>query len=384
MEDKNRGYRVGSTDEFLRKYWRRIAVIAGAILLLLGIYALRTVFLPFIIALALAYIMLPMVNWIEARFPRKWRGLNGKRISAIAVVYLMVVLVIGVFIFFAINAIIGAIHSLAHNSVDYFASASATLKEWTESLRQITPPGIREQIDTYVQEMGDTLLNSVHSSIMNAMEQIPTQLGFIVGMAAVPFFLFYILKDQEKISGLYSSLPDWAKPHAKSISSILRDSSGRYIRAMLTLALVVGTLTLIGLLIIRAPLAPLLAVVAGVTEMIPMVGPLIGALVIVMVTLALAPEKAVWVAVICLGVQLLENVLLVPRIQAAFFRIHPAITIVLIMLGGYIAGVWGVVLVMPLTATAIGVYKYLSRITEDKTELEEKPPALPDMKEPQG
>ena len=68
---------------------------------------------------------------------------------------------------------------------------------------------------------------------------------------------------------------------------------------------------------------------------------------------------ALWVALLFLIVQLLENALLVPRIQGGYLRIHPAVVIVLLVLGAYIAGFWGLVLAVPLAATIVEIYKYM-------------------------
>ena len=368
---------MNSAYEFFQKYRRIITIALGTIIALLVIYALRLVFLPLGIALVLAYIMMPLVAWIEARLPLNWRWFASNRTYAIAFTYLIIALVLGVFSFFTFITVLNAVHSLTHNSVAYFSSASDTLKQWTESLRQLVPLELREQVDTYIQEMGVTLLDSVHKSIMNGMEKLPTQLGYIAGLASVPFFLYYVLKDQKKfISNLYSSAPDWAVPHAQSISSIVAETFRRYIRATLVQGLVVGILTLIGLLIIQAPLAPLLAVLSGVTEMIPLVGPWIGGTMAVIVAIALAPDKVIWVAVVALSVQLLENFLIVPRIQSAFFKIHPIITLSLIMTGGYIGGVLGMVLIMPLTAITVGIYKYCCELSPGKSDLKEERPNI--------
>ena len=66
-------------------------------------------------------------------------------------------------------------------------------------------------------------------------------------------------------------------------------------------------------------------------------------------------------AVLFVGVQLLENMLLVPRIQGGYLRINPAIAILLLVLGAYIAGFWGLLLAVPLTATVVELYRYLHR-----------------------
>jgi len=92
----------------------------------------------------------------------------------------------------------------------------------------------------------------------------------------------------------------------------------------------------------------------------------------VIVTLALVPEKAIWVALLFVLVQLLENTLLVPRIQGGYLRIHPAIVIVLLVLGAYLAGFWGLILAVPLTATAVEIYKYVRHSLEVE-ESEETP-----------
>ena len=126
------------------------------------------------------------------------------------------------------------------------------------------------------------------------------------------------------------------------------------------LGTVVGVLVFTGLSILGIELAPALAVFAGITELIPIVGPWIGGVAGVIVTLAVAPDKAFLVAVLYVVVQQLENILLVPRIQGGYLRINPAILIVLLVLGAKIAGIWGMILIAPLTAVIVEIYKYVN------------------------
>jgi predicted PurR-regulated permease PerM len=109
----------------------------------------------------------------------------------------------------------------------------------------------------------------------------------------------------------------------------------------------------------KVPFARTLGIIAGITELIPILGPWIGGAFAFLVTLATVPDKALWVAILFLAIQLFENNLLVPRIHAHYMRIHPAITLVLLVLGAYIAGFWGIILIVPFTTTAIEIYKYL-------------------------
>ena len=106
---------------------------------------------------------------------------------------------------------------------------------------------------------------------------------------------------------------------------------------------------------------PETAAFAGLTELIPILGPWIGGAAAVIVTLAIAPEEVAWVIVLYLSVQLVENSLLVPRIQGGYLRVHPAAVVVLLALGAYFAGFWGLIVAVPLTATIVEIYKYVRR-----------------------
>ena len=87
----------------------------------------------------------------------------------------------------------------------------------------------------------------------------------------------------------------------------------------------------------------------------------IGGAIVALITLGAASEKVIPVILLMLGVQLLENTLLVPRIQGAAMKMNPALIIFLIVIGGYLAGPWGVIFAVPLTATIVKIYSYIRR-----------------------
>jgi predicted PurR-regulated permease PerM len=133
-----------------------------------------------------------------------------------------------------------------------------------------------------------------------------------------------------------------------------------YIRGQLLLGLVVGTATTIGLFIAGAPYWLLLGVLNGVTELIPILGPILGAIPGIIIA-ALTGDWGLLlkVVVVYVLVQLLENNLLVPKIQGDSVKLHPAIIILVLVVGGEIAGLIGVITAVPLTAIARDVYLYL-------------------------
>ncbi|MEX0750661.1 MAG: AI-2E family transporter, partial [Dehalococcoidia bacterium] len=132
-----------------------------------------------------------------------------------------------------------------------------------------------------------------------------------------------------------------------------------YIRAMLIQGIIVGTMAYIALEIldVRYPLG--LAIIAGITEMIPIIGPIIGAVPAVLVALAEDPVKALWVALAFLIIQQIENNLIVPKLQGDMLRMHPGVIIVLLVLAGAIGGFILVILIVPLAAFVRDVYQYI-------------------------
>jgi predicted PurR-regulated permease PerM len=132
------------------------------------------------------------------------------------------------------------------------------------------------------------------------------------------------------------------------------------------LGLIVAYLIFVGLLILKIPFSPVLAILAGIGELIPTLGPWFSGAIVTIITLAVAPDKVIWVIVLFLAVQLLENSLLVPRIQGSFLRIHPALMIFMLVLGAYLAGFWGLLLAGPLTATGAEIYRYVRQCYQDE------------------
>ncbi|MCH7554331.1 MAG: AI-2E family transporter, partial [Chloroflexi bacterium] len=107
--------------------------------------------------------------------------------------------------------------------------------------------------------------------------------------------------------------------------------------------------------------AALLGLIAGVFELIPIIGPLLGAIPGVLVALATSPADVPWVILLYAGVQLVENAFLVPRIQGRAVDIHPAIIMLLLVISSEVAGLWGVIVAVPLAAVARDVFLYFLR-----------------------
>jgi predicted PurR-regulated permease PerM len=353
----------------VRKHWQLIVFILGLVFVFWLLWVLRSVLLPFIIGLILAYLLLPIIRWFEKHLHgvgKKPRHKQLVRISIIVVVYLLSLAIIGLLLFNIITLVGQALGNLAQVASQIIPNSLDEIQNWLKSIPLLDNPSVQENINVYVAKAAAALPNILIEFLTRGVMMIQTSVGMILGFAIMPIFIFFILKDWDRLRDrFYAVLPLWTRTHIKNIFSILQNVVVRYIRGQLLLGLVVGTCVYILLLIFRIEFALPLAVFAGITELVPMIGPWLGGALGVVVTLATAPEKVIWVALGYLAIQLLENNLLVPKIQGSQMEIHPAFIMVLSVLGAYFAGILGFIIVLPLTMAVMKTLKYLRDSTRN-------------------
>jgi predicted PurR-regulated permease PerM len=102
-----------------------------------------------------------------------------------------------------------------------------------------------------------------------------------------------------------------------------------------------------------------LGLIAGIFEVLPNIGPYLGAIPAILVALATNPFSAIWVALAFFAIQMIENLLLVPRISGKSVQLHPALVMMVLVIGGQLAGFWGMLIAVPLTAIIRDVFLYL-------------------------
>ncbi len=146
---------------------------------------------------------------------------------------------------------------------------------------------------------------------------------------------------------------------------IVRRVFGSWVRGQLVLGLVVGTATFIGLLVLGTLVDPvfsryavLLAVIAGVLELLPVIGPIIAAIPAILLGATAGVPAMVAAFLLYLAIQQVENIILVPKIQGDATKLHPAVVIFALILGGAVAGLLGAILALPVAATLRDLYIY--------------------------
>ena len=345
---------------------RMILVVASVVVVFLLFYVARGALFPFVLGGIFAYILFPAVKGLERLMPWRNRHPDAARVAAISVIYITALAILIGLLALIIPPAVRQSTSLIEDLPTIYTEAREAVEELVERFADDIPQDVRDKAEEIVAGLGDTLLSVAQTALTKTLQAVANTFSFIIGLAIVPVLLFYLLKDGERlVSSSLSVFPKNARVHAGEVVRIVNESLGAYIRAQLLLMLFVGLIVFIGLLLLDIDFAILLGLVAGITEAIPVVGPIIGAVPGIIVTLATDPEKIVWVLALYLGSQLLENSLLVPRIQGNAVQMHPIVIMALLIVGSETFGVIGAVAAVPVASVAREVFKYFYGVWSD-------------------
>ncbi|MEI6597353.1 MAG: AI-2E family transporter, partial [bacterium] len=177
----------------------------------------------------------------------------------------------------------------------------------------------------------------------------------LVAFILVFVLTFYMTVEEQATKRLVRSLvPLKHQPYLTNLMNRMQDKIGLWLRGQLILSLVIFVLVWIGLTILGVKYAVVLALLAGVMEIVPYLGPIISAIPAVFIAFTQYPMLAVGVLILYYLIQFAENHILVPQVMRRTVGLNPVITIVALLVGAKIAGILGIALAVPVT-TAIGV-----------------------------
>lgn len=339
----------------------RIILLASAFLVLAGfLLAARGAIFPFILGGVLAYLLLPVVRFLETQFP--FSKVNKKHARLLTVISVYCVIFVAMFftVSFIVPATIRQVTTFITLLPDTISQAQQAFHSITEEYQARVPPELRERADEAVGRISTQVTDAFQQAAVQSVFMVTQTFSILLGLAMVPVWLFYVLKDEG--SGkqwLSDAVPPYLKEDATAIVRIVDKVLASYLRAQLFLGLVVGVVTWVGLTALGVKFALVLAIIAGITELIPVLGPILGSIPGILVTLANAPDRLVWVVLFYIAVQQAENNLLVPRVQGSAVNIHPALLMMLLVLASEVAGFWGMLFVVPLSAVSREVFLYL-------------------------
>jgi predicted PurR-regulated permease PerM len=336
---------------------RHFFVVIGStsLLVIWLLTTLGSLLAPFLLALVIAYLLDPAVDFLERR--------RLPRALAIAVLGIPALGLFAVVVTLGIPELVDQIEALISRLPDAMQRLSETLTRLRERLGNLRIPFLPEfdptrditllnpdRLREYLAQRQATILQGGAAALLGVGRGVAAVLTILGYVVLTPILLVYLLLDFDRITAQAASLIP--PPRRERMLGFFRDYDrllSRFVRGQLINATVIGMLTWLGLWILRFPYSGLVGVVAGVFNLVPYLGMVVSLIPVVIISLLsgnilISLGKA---AIVFVAVQLLEQSVTGPKIVGSSVGLHPVWVMLALTVGGFALGFVGLLLAMP-------------------------------------
>lgn len=327
--------------------WLRRATLEVA-LALLGValagwvaYRLRSLLFSLVIALFVSIALEPAVQFLVKR--------DWPRMRATIAVFFGSLLIVSIFVVSLVPLFVTQIATITSNVPDYLESLSGYVNDLGFVDIDLIDTQIQEQMDN-----ASDLLARYGASVAGGVFAVGnTVFGALFTMVTIALFSFFAVAEGPQLrAAVLRFVPPSQQREILKIWDIAVTKTGGYIYSRLVLAVISAIITSVVLAILGVPFAIALGMWVGVlSQFVPVVGAYIAAVLPLIVALVNDPVDAIWVLLLLIGYQQIENLLIAPRITARAMAIHPAVAIGSVLAGAALFGGIGAILALPVSAT---------------------------------
>lgn len=329
---------------------------------------MQVVMLPVILAGLLYYLLNPIVDLME-RY-------KVNRLVAITIVFVLIALLLVWGLAVAIPSLVKQVTSFVDNMPRYMTQIDRTVNSVLENdLFEQYRPDIEQSLDQVTTQLTSFISKFSAGFVTWASSFISTASQVIVAIIIMPFILFYLLRDGKNLRGYMTQfLPTKFREPVGRVMTDVNTQLANYVRGQVTVAIIVALMFIIFFKIIGLRYAVTLGVTAGVLNLIPYLGSFLAMLPALVLGLIAGPVMLLKVIIVFIVEQTIEGRFVSPLILGSQLSIHPITILFVLLTSGAMFGVWGVLLGIPIYASAkviIGAlfdwYKRVSGLYEEST-----------------
>ena len=317
-----------------------ILKVVGILLVCYLALLIKEILVVIFVALVLANAFDPLVDYLGRH---KW-----PRALSISLIYVIVLGLVVLMFYFLVPIVIKEATDFATSLPYYVSKVSAFLDRMRQTMGHY---GLAGSFQTNLDNLAATISGWT-------MQLITAVYGAVNGLFSAFLILvltFYLVVEENAIKKIvWSVTPARSQAYTINLVSRMQLQIGYWFRGQLLLCLAIFLLTLLGLSILGVRYPLLLALLAGITEVVPYLGPFLGGIPAVLIALIQSPNLALAVIVVYIIIQQLENNILVPQIMKRVADINPIVCIIVLMIGYRLAGAVGAAIAIPIT-TALSV-----------------------------
>lgn len=335
-------------------------------------YLLGNFLLPILLAVGLAFLLHPVTKL----FGKITLGRGTIHLSRVVTI-LMAFVAFGVIVFCAVTFIIlplfGQINALVGKIPDYTTKMDAATFDWLLE-DPANYPRLPHNIESLFDYITSWLMGFVAAVLRNLLKSTLDIIANLVGLIVVPFLAFYFLKDWRDLRAMLINFFSYeAQPRVAHIIDEIGITLSCYIQGLARLSLIAGFCIAVGTTILGIHYPLVFGLLAILAEMVPVVGPLIGAVPAVFIAYSQSPQSAFYVALFYLVFYQFDANVLMPRIIGRKIDLHPVILILSLLIGAKLYGILGMLFAVPVAAVYRVLYKELWHSSDEV--LEEATPA---------
>lgn len=337
--------------------WSVIGFLLIAALFFYIIYLIKIAIIPLILAIAIAYLLTPIVILLQKKM---------RRVFAVTITYIIFTGIIFTIFFFIIPIIIDQFRTFVDKFPAYMENLTKIINDFLQNSvliksaenligKEIIPKDVSSITKYLISRINLEEIDIFRRATTVGMLVFNTVLYLIVG----PLLGIYILNYTDKIKTTFIKIiPKRFKNQTTIILERINKVAGRYVRGQILVSIIVGILCTIVLLVLKVDFAILLGSIAGLLNMIPLLGPIIGAIPAALTALFISPLKALLVILLFIAVQQIDNYIISPNIMKYQVGVHPGIIIFSLMAGGALFGIWGLLIAVPTVAILQEILRY--------------------------
>lgn len=357
----------------LGRFLRIVLLVVGCLVAFFVLDSLSSVLLPFAIAWLLAYLMNPLVNFVQWKLRFRYRALS------IFVSLLLVALLIYGVVVLVLPMVFSELYALKDITVSFLEKnfSDASIPGPIMNLFE----GISDEygFTDKLKNSGDAgLLDVIAKGAQEALLGTGKLAGQVLSLSIIVLYLFFILLDFERVSrGWQPYVPKKWRGVVLKLWSDLVYGMNQYFRGQALVALCVGILFSIGFILIDFPAAIAFGLFIGVLNLVPYLQ-IVSLLPMALLAMLKAANTGgdfwpimIMALVVMLVVQLIQDLILVPRIMGKRMNLHPAIILLSLSIWGHLLGVLGMIVALPLTTLLLAYLRRYNEIAETSNHAEE-------------
>ncbi len=305
----------------------------------------------------IAYALNPLINKLEKK--------NINRLEGVLIVYISILGIFFILAFLVIPKSGRELKRLVNDLPKYFEQLSdlfdGIYTRYYSTLGDLPP--IFQGIETVVMDNIVNLENFISGALQGFVGGVIGMASKVVSIVLTPILTLYFLVDKDYFKEKAAKLiPFKYREDVLRVSNSIDISLSQFIKGRLIMSLYVGVATTIMLFLLGIDFALVIGFITGLFDIVPYIGPFMGFLPAVFFAFIAKPIKALWVSLIFVLIQWVENNILGPKVIGENMGMHPIVILLSIIIGGGIFGVFGMIISVPLVAIGKIIYSYIKEI----------------------